>query len=317
MAEQAKTTEPAMVQDRGQLSDAEKWIAALVCVIAALAMRYAGLFALWPRDPGLPVSLLTCRHPGLAMLEMMGLAAAVSALVVAAVGKRLPGLGTLAAGAGLLAIGWSDADWRPTVAYIQEASRSWSAMNVQMIGATLGWAMVILAALIAEYLTREWLGLGEPSGSRVAAMYSRTSALVRAIVQSHEQWLMLIAAGLAGIVLIEILYANNVGAKMGQGYFIAGIAMMAGVLLGHQVFTVKAAWPAALAWLVPAIAGRLWAIFGADRSATWMQTGINPLADMLPIQYAAGGTMGGIIGLWLSYRMLRWRSEQEGVGQKG
>jgi hypothetical protein len=190
-------------------------------------------------------------------------------------------------------------------------------MNVRLVGETLGWGMVILAGLIAEYLTREWLGLGEPGVSRVAVMYSRTSALVRAIVQSHEQWLMLTAAGLAGIVLIEILYANNVGAKLGQGYFIAGVAMMAGVLLGHQVFTVKAAWPAALAWLVPALAGRVWAIFGADRAASWMLTGINPLADMLPIQYAAGGTMGGIIGLWLSYKVMRWRNEQQGAGGRG
>lgn len=305
-----------MVQDRGQLSDAEKWIAALVCVIAALAMRYAGLFALWPRDPGLPVSLLACRYPGLAMLEMMGLAAAVAALVVAAVGKRLPGLGALAAGAGLLAMGWSDADWRPTIAYLQMASQGWTSMNVHLIGATFAWALVILAALVAEYLKREWLGMGERGGSRIAAMYSRTSAFVRAIVQSYDQSLMLLAAGLAGIVLIEILHASNVGTKLGQGYFIAGVAMMGGVLLGHQVFTVKAAWPAALAWLIPAIVGRLWAIFDADQSATWMQTGINPMADMLPIQYAAGGTIGGIIGLWLSYKMLHWRSEQQAAGEK-
>jgi hypothetical protein len=316
MVEHAKTIEPAMVQDRGQLSDAQKWVAALVCVIAALAMRYAGQMALWPRDPGLPPTLLTCHWRLLATVQMMALAAVASALVVAVIGKRLQGLGTLAVGAGLLAIGWSDADWRPSIAYVQQASQSWSAMNVRLAGETLGWGMVILAGLVAEYLTREWLGLGEPGASRVAVMYSRTSAFVRAIVQSHEQWLMLIAAGLAGIVLIEILYASNAGAKLGQGYFIAGVAMMAGTLLGHQVFTVKAAWPAALAWLVPAIAGRVWAILGADRSATWMQTGINPLADMLPIQYAAGGTMGGIIGLWLSYKVMRWRGEQQGAGQR-
>lgn len=305
--------ESKMAAGVGQLSDAQKWMAATVCVVAALGMRYAGLLALWPRDPGLPVSLLTCRHPGLATLEMMAIAAAASALVVAVIGKRLAGMGVLAVGAGLLAIGWSDADWRPTIAYIQQASGGWGAMNIRLIGETLGWGAVILAGLMGEYLTREWLGLevGEQGGSRVAVMYSRTSAFVRAIVQSREQWLMLIAAGLAGIVLIEVLYANNVAARLGQGYFIAGVAMMAGVLLGHQVFTVKAIWPAALAWLVPALTGRVWAIMGADRSGTWMQSGINPLADMLAIQYAAGGAIGGIVGLWLSYRVLHWRNEQQ------
>jgi hypothetical protein len=177
---------------------------------------------------------------------------------------------------------------------------------------------VILAAQTGEYLAREWLGLevGRGGASRMAVMYSRTSALVRAIWQSHEQWLMLIAAGLAGIVLIEVLYANNLAANLGQGYFVAGVAMMAGVLLGHQVFTVKAIWPAGLAWLVPALAGHVWAILGADRSGIWVQQGINPLADMLPIQYAAGGTMGGIIGLWLSYKVMRWRNEQQGTGNR-
>ncbi len=226
-------------------------------------MRYAGLIALWPRDPGLPVSLLTSAHPSLAVVEMIGLAAAAAALVVAVFGKRLPGLGVLAVGAGLLAIGWSDADWRRSFAYIQQASQGWAGMQTRLVAETLGWAAVVLAGLAAERVTREWLGMAEQAGSRVAVMYSRTSALVRAMVQSHEQWLMLIASGLAGIVLIEILYANNVGANLGQGFFIAGVAMLAGVLLGHQVFTVKAIWPAALAWLVPAIGGRLWAAMGA------------------------------------------------------
>lgn len=310
--------EPKMAQGSGQLSDAQKWAATVVCLIAALAMRYAGLMALWPRDPGLPMSLLTCRFPSLAMVEMMALGAAASALVVAVIGKRLPGMGVLAVGAGLLALGWSDADWRPAVAYIQQASRGWLATNTSLVGETLGWGLVILVALTAEHLTRDWLGLGvgEESGSRMAVMYSRTSAFIRAIWQSHEQWLMFVAAGLASIVLIEVLYANNVAANLGQGYFIAGVAAMAGVLLGHQVFTVKAIWPAALSWLVPAVAGRIWAIMGADRSGSWMQVGINPLADMLPIQYAAGGTMGGIIGLWLSYKVMLWRNEQQTAAAK-
>ena len=289
MAEQANTIEPKLVQGAGPLSDAQKWAAAGVCVVAALAMRYAGLMALWPRDPGLPVSLLTCRYAGLAALEMMALGAVASALVVAVIGKRLAGMGVLAVGAGLLAIGWSDADWRPSIAYIQQTSQGWGAMNLRLVGETLGWAGVILAALLAEHVTREWLGLrlGEEGGSRMAVMYSRTSAFIRAIWQSHEQWLMFVAAGLAGIVLIEVLYANNVAAKLGQGYFIAGVATMAGVLLGHQVFTVKAIWPAALAWLVPALAGRIWAIMGADRSASWMQTG-----DQSASGYAADPVRG-------------------------
>jgi len=312
MTDQAKTTEQAMEQDAGALSDAQKWAARLVCLMAALAMRYAGLLALWPRDPGLPPSLLTCRSPGLATVEMMALGAVVSALVVAVIGRRLAGMGVMAVGAGLLAIGWSDADWRLTVAYIQQSSQSWTATNVRLTGETLGWAAVVLAALAAEYVTREWLGLeaGRQDASRIAVMYSRTSAFVRAIWQSHEQWLMLIAAGLAGVVLVEVLYTNHVAANLGQGYFVAGVAMMAGVLLGHQVFTVKVVWPAALAWLVPALAGHVWALLGADRSAVWMQQGINPLADMLPIQYAAGGTMGGIVGLWLSGKVIRWRNGQ-------
>lgn len=312
MVDNAKTMEPAMMQDGGQLSDAYKWAAAAVCVAAALGMRYAGLIALWPRDPGLPVSLLTCAHPSLAVVEMIALAAVASALVVAVIGRRLPGLGVVAVGAGLLAIGWSDADWRRSFAYIQQASAGWTGMQARLAAETLGWGAVILAALAAERLAREWLGMGEPGGSRVAVMYSRTSALVRAMVQSHEQWLMLIAAGLAGIVLIEVLYASNVGANLGQGFFIAGVAMLAGVLLGHQVFTVKAIWPAALAWLVPALGGRLWAVMGGNHVTAWMQVGINPLADMLPIQYAAGGTIGGILGLWISHRLLRWREEQQG-----
>jgi hypothetical protein len=312
MSDQAKPTELQMGQDRGQLTDAQKWILGGICAIAALAMRYAGLMALWPRDPGLPVSFLTCRFPGLATLEMIAIAAVASALVVAVIGKWLPGMGVLAVAAGLLAIGWGDADWRPSVAYVQQASRGWAATQIAFTGETLGWGAVILAALAGEYLTREWLGLGagKQSGSRVAAMYSRTSVFVRAMWQSHEQWLMFLASGLAGIVLIEVLFANNVAANLGQGYFIAAVASMAGVLLGHQVFTVKAIWPAALSWLVPALAGHAWAIMGADRSGNWMQVGINPLANMLPIQYAAGGTMGGIFGLWLSYKVMSWRAEQ-------
>jgi hypothetical protein len=313
MADQAKTIRPKLEQDTEPLTDAQKWAARLVCLIAALAMRHAGLLALWPRDPGLPPSLLTCRSPGLATLEMMALAAVASALVVAVIGKRLAGMGVLAVGAGILAIGWSDADWRLSVAYIQQSSDSWTATNVRLMGETLGWAAVVLAALAAEYVTREWLGLevGRQGASRMAVMYSRTSAFVRAIWQSNEQWLMLIAAGLAGIVLVEVLYPNHVAANLGQGYFVAGVAMMAGVLLGHQIFMVNAVWPAALAWLVPAMAGHLWAILGPDRSAVWVQQGINPLADMLPIQYAAGGTMGGIVGLWLSGKVMRWRNGQE------
>lgn len=312
MAEQAKTTDQGMEHEAKPLSDAQKWAARLVCLIAALAMRYAGLLALWPRDPGLPPSLLTCRSPGLATVEMMALGAVVSALVVAVIGRRLAGMGVMAVGAGLLAIGWSDADWRLTVAYVQQASDGWAATNIRLMGETLGWAAVVLAALAAEYVTREWLGLevGPEDASRISVMYSRTSAFVRAIWQSHEQWLMLIAAGLAGLVLVEVLYTNPVGAKLGQGYFVVGVAMMAGVLLGHQVFTVRVVWPAALGWLVPALAGHAWAILGQDRATVWMVQGINPLADMLPIQYAAGGTMGGIVGLWLSGKVIRWRNGQ-------
>lgn len=297
-----------------QLSDAQKWLAAGVCVIAALAMRFAGMLALWPRDPDLPVSLVTCRYPVLGVVEMMAIGAVTSALVVVAVGRRIPGIGVLAAALGLLFLGWSDAQWRLVVAYVQSTGATgWSAMNIHLLGETLGWAAMVLSALAAERIAREWIAVepSETAPSRALVVYSRSSALVRAFTQGSQQWLMLIAAGLGGIVLVEVLYANSVAANLGQGYFIAALAMFGGVLLGHQVFTAKALWPAALAWLVPAITGHMWAMMGQDLSAQWWLKGINPLADMLPIQYAAGGTIGGIIGLWVSHMLLKWREEQQ------
>ncbi len=304
---------PNAVQSGEPLSDTQKWVVAGVCVIAALAMRYVGLLAMWPRDPDLPVSLLTCRYPGLVTIEMAALAAAASALVVAVLGKRLAGVGVLAVGAGLLAIGWGDGDWRLLVAYIQQFSPSWTVANLRLASESLGWAAVIIAALIAERVVREWLGLSprDEGSNRVAAMYSRTSVFFRMVLTSYDQWLMMAAAGLTGVVLIEVLYADNVGAQLGQGFFIAAVAMMGGTLLAQQIFPVKTVWPAALAWLVPALAGHVWAIMSPDRAGTFMQTGINPLADLLPIQYAAGGTIGGIIGLWLSHSVTRWRNEQQ------
>ncbi len=174
----------------------------------------------------------------------------------------------------------------------------------------------ILCALAAERFTRKWVFAGagdegDPGAKGPSAAYSRSAAMVGVVTRDRDSWLMLAAAGLGGIVLVEVLYANSVAANFGQGYFIAAVAMLGGVLLGHQVFTTKAIWPAALAWLVPAVAGHIWAIMGQDVSAQWWIKGINPLADMLPIQYAAGGTIGGILGLWISNMLLRWREEQE------
>jgi hypothetical protein len=315
MTEQAKRTGPipSTTDQAEQLTDAQKWYAAIVCVVAALAMRYAGLLALWPRDPDLPVSLIICRYPLLGVVEMMAIGAVTSALVVVAIGRRLPGIGVVAAAAGLLFLGWSDAQWRLVVVYAQSAAGGqWSILNMRLVGETLGWAAMILCALVAERIAREWIASEPmPAANRVSIMYSRSSALVRSLTQSHEQWLMMLAAGLGGTVLIEVLYSSSVTANLGQGYFIAAVAMLGGVLLGHQVFTVKPIWPAALAWVVPAIAGRIWATMSPDVATQWWLKGINPLADMLPIQYAAGGTIGGIIGLWVSHMLLQWRQEQQ------
>lgn len=306
-------------ESSGELTDAQKWMVAGVCVFAALLMRYAGLLALWPRDPDLPACLVTCRYPMLGVLEMVAIGAVTSALVTVAVGKRLPGVGVLAVGLGLLFLGWSSVQWRLVVAYVQSTgSGPWSSVNVRLLGETLGWTATILAALAAERLAREWIatdgapagGASASAGRSIPGVYSRSSAAVRAVTQAREQWLMMLAAGLGGIVLIEVLYADSVAASMGQGYFIAFVAMLGGALLGHQVFTCKAIWPAALAWLIPAFAGHLWAMMGQDPAAHWWLKGINPLADMLPIQYAAGGTIGGVMGVWISHTLLKWREEQ-------
>ena len=234
MAEQARSVDPNANNQAERLSDGQKWLAAAACVAAALMMRYAGLLALWPRDPDLPVSLVTCSAAWLGAIEMMAIGAVTSALVVAAVGRRLPGIGVLAVGMGLLFLGWSHAEWRLVVAYVQSASAGqWVTMNTKLLGETLGWAGVILAGLAAERVAREWIAVEATAAgtSRASVVYSRTSVWFRALTQSREQWLMLVAAGLGGIVLVEVLYANNVSANLGQGYFIAGVAMLGGVVL--------------------------------------------------------------------------------------
>lgn len=298
-----------------QVSDAEKWLAAIVCVIAAMAMRYAGLLALWPRDPGLPVSLMTCRFPVLGVIEMMAIGGVTSALVVVAAGRRLPGIGVLGVGMGLLFLGWGDAQWRLVVAYVQSsANGQWVSTNMLLLGESLGWAAVIVCALIAERIVREWIAIegGEPGTSRTSVAYSRVSSLIGAFTRGSQHWLMFATAGLGGIVLIEMLYTNNIAANLGQGYFIAAVAMLGGVVLGHQVFTDRALWPVALAWVIPAVVGHIWAIMGTNVADSWWQQGINPLADVLPIQYAAGGTIGSVLGLWVSHMLFRWRQEQQG-----
>lgn len=314
MAEQAKTTNPK-TDETTALTDGQKWLIGGVCLLAAVGIRYVGLLAMWPRDPDLPVALLACNWPALAAVEMMALAAVAAALVAVAVGRQLPGSGVVAVALGLLLLGWGHGDWRLVIAHVQAISHdSWPLMHTRLLGETIAWTGVILAALMAACVAREWIAVdpSEAKAGRTAVVYSRTSEWLRRIVKSREQWLMLIASGLAGIVLVEVLYAANVGANVGQGYFIALGAMFLAVLLGHQVFSVKVIWPAALAWVVPAVTGHIWALMGQDLLKQWWLQGINPLADMLPLQYAAGGTLGGILGLWASHKMLRWREEQQG-----
>jgi hypothetical protein len=78
---------------------------------------------------------------------------------------------------------------------------------------TLGWGVCVACALAAEKATRRWMGL-EPPGV-AGPTYSRISAWISGLIRSREQWAMWLAAGLGGIILIDVLYARIVAAPLG------------------------------------------------------------------------------------------------------
>jgi len=304
------TQQPTMLSWDEPLNDAQKWRAILACAGAALLIRYAGELALWPRDPYLAVSLAACARPGMALVELVALAGVTSALVAAIVGRRAAGVGVLAVGIGLLALGWGEADWRLVVAYAQ-ARHDWAGAELMLAAETLGWLAVVLAAVVAEHLAGKWLN-GRPERAGVSAAEGRESGSASPVAMRHVrrvQAMMFVAAGLAGIVVAEVLSAGSPAAENGQGYFVAAVAMLAGVGLAHQIFPGAVLWPAATAWVIPALVGYVWGLFSGAEGGLWMVRGVNPLANLLPLHYAAGGTIGGMVGLWASCRVMKWRSE--------
>jgi len=301
----------------GALSVTDRLLAVLACALAAVIFRYAGRMCLWPGDPVLLPSLAASADVMVSLLELCALAWVCSALAVAIAGRRLPAIGVMAVGVGLLGLGLKDADWRLTVAFLADGA-GLRTVEFSLLAESLGWLLVALAGLAAEHLVRTWLGLwsGATTAGDAGSPWRSTGIVRRAGASAKANVWLALAVGLAATVATEILVPGEPAFEAAQGYFLAGLAAFVGVVLAYQIFPSVALWPAATGWVIPAMAGYMWGLIAGD-AHYWFVKGVNPLADLLPIQYAAGGLVGAVAGYWTSIRLLAWRLEVVGaVGER-
>ena len=309
-------------------------LVALVAWAIAIGMFFTvGWRALRPVDPEGAVSMLTCRHPWLMVIQMAALGAVVAALATLLVGRKLADAGVFATCLGL-AVANSRADTLESILIGMADAGTGARSNIaaSFLGEALVWFAIVVLAMVASGFVLRWcFGRGtEGSPSMLSAMavadMPRIAELLDARGDADSGGR--IAAGPAhtfftaviAFVLIGILStgAPAVAIKQGQVYFSIAAAFCVAGYFAHGRFPTRTPLWTCLAVPLVSVAAYLWVALANSGQAEHLPPNIphSTYLRALPIEYVTLGTIGSILAFWWTRHACAARRARAESGKK-
>jgi hypothetical protein len=282
--------------------------------------------AVQPDDPRGAVSVVTRSGSLSSIVQIVVLAAVVSGLAAALVGRRLPDAGVFAAAVGLSAAVWrgeSTTHLLISVAGSDAAARSSLAWRLAFEGVV--WFLPIAAAILAGGLVMRWLhgaGSGGPTDP--------CRAMALANVPGMGDWLgasagkedqprlasgvkTMLVSLLAAAIIFRILATGSPlrSVQQGQSYFALVGAFYLGGLMAYEVFPARTALWGILSAPLLCLLGYSWCAIGSSPGGGYGQIASVPPSAFyraLPIEYVCVGTAASVAAFWSVRRSAMIRS---------
>lgn len=289
------------------------------CAVALFAT--VGWMAISPRDPQGAVSLVT-NPDALMVLQILALAAVVSALATVLVGRKLPDAGTFAVAAGLAVSNLQGETSSYLLIYVtgtDVAARRALAGELAVEG--LVWFLVIGVALVVSGLVMRWC-FGHVTGARGGAAH--LSAMAVADLPGLGRWICpqtgkspaaVAARGLrftavtvvAALILIGLLATGSPERAVhhGQVYFSLAAAFGVATWLAQRLTPVRTPLWGCLAVPLVCTMGYVWTMFrpaGPVAYAHIASVPPTPFMRALPLEYISVGTAAVVAAFWGAVR---------------
>lgn len=282
-----------------------------------------GWLAMKPWDPNGAVSMLSHAQPGIMAVEVLFLAAVMSALATVLAGRAFPDVGAFAVAVGIAGVALKG----DTIAYllIHHAGRG---LVPSLIVEALFWCAVMAMALLSSAFTVRWCGIGqtsdlldvsprspripEPLGRMAAANAPITGRLIleqdagadRSAARTGLKHLAI--AVFIALVLIRVLStgAPNGAIRHGQACFAVAIGIFVGVRRAQKIFPVGSTlWPCLTVPLTCLLA-MSWAWLMSLRTTVENLPAIpsSSYLRILPITYISVGVVAALLAIWPAVR---------------
>jgi hypothetical protein len=276
-------------------------------VLAALALGLAlfltiGWMTVAPPDPLGAVSIYGRPGGRLILMQAAGLAAVTAALATTLAGRKLADIGTFAVGVGLAAAslrGGSAAQLMIDGPSSLPDFRSTLARGLAV--EAIDWFLVIAVAILAETVVLRWL-IAPYAKRRDPDEHRRASAgeVMPSLLRGLQHTAVTAVVGFFAVTILSSGAAYR-SVSPGQACFVSAAGMAIGTYAAHRIAPVGFARWSILAVPVVALAGYLWAAWGADSPGRPPVVPLNPFLRVLPIQFIAVGTASAVAAAWYLY----------------
>ncbi len=277
-----------------------------------------GWMAIQPFDPEGAVSLTTARHAPLMLVEVLALAAIVSGLATALIGRKLPEAGAFAVALGLAAVnlrGDSAAYLLITVTGGDAAARSALAWKLAFEG--IAWSATIVVALLAAgWLMRSVTGRDRPPGD---LLYEDTALAELTSLRSasgdggsrQRPWADGLKVTALSLVVAAILFRLLATGspwrtvRHGQSYFALVAAFYFGGIIAYRYWRVRSPLWGCLAPPVLCLVGYAYCAVAASPQEPYRSVASVPPSAFfraLPVEYVCVGTVAAILAFWSARR---------------
>lgn len=296
-------------------------LVALVAWAMAIALFFTvGWRALQPTDPQGAVSMLTCPHPWLMVVQMGVLGVVVAALATLVVGRKLADAGVFTTCLGL-AVANLRADTLESI-LINIADKGINAcpnLAVSFLFEALIWFVIVLLAMVTSGFVLRWCfsrgGAGGPSVLSTMAVGDMPliSDVLRCDTAGGRRsalgaglWQLLFTA-VAAFGLIGVLSTGTPARAIthGQVYFSIAAAFWIAGDVAHRKWPVRTPFWTCLAVPVVAVAAYVWVMLVDSDKVGALPPNIphSVYLRALPLEYIVLGTLGAILAFWDPLRL--------------
>jgi hypothetical protein len=269
--------------------------------------------------------MLSHAQPGIMAVEVLALAAVMSALATVLAGRAFPDVGVFAVAVGIAGVSLKG----DTIAYLliyHGGPRLVPSLAVE----ALFWCAVMAIAMLSSAFTVRWCGIGqtsdlvrmsphrgrilEPLGRMAAANAPMTGGLLlekdacadRSDGRTGLKHLAM--ATFIALVLIRVLStgAPNGAIRHGQACFAVALGVFVGVRRAQKIYPVGSTlWPCLTVPLTCLLA-MSWAWLMSLRSAVESLPSIPPSSYLriLPVTYISVGVVAALLAIWPAVRSL-------------